>query len=580
MLLKLIISRGCILSALALALTSCGKSGDTVNGDTTNNITNVNPPVTQFDGTSGNVDSSAWQVPRFGLSYHNESTAMTWTLDANVAGAARPGGIDNGFLRSGARTDVNLGSIAYSPAITANGSTNGDFAVVQELLTTFLGISSQRQLALSTDHTICDRIYYNGWTTYFPRSVQVGTTWQSDLINSSFTGRVFAYQSIGTVSYRPRIRSVAGPTPTSSDAQLVSVRVPVTAGNVITNDLDTAAVDYLSGPGYVGKWIDLQRVGRLRVTALDQTTPDSLFSGCVQVSLAYDYRLANEAAPGNTLLGLNDYAANYTLYWKPGIGWVYWIGIETTPQWGLGQLSAPTDSFPTRTFNLSAYNANYDFGRTQIYQTAWNAGYYAAYRDASNGQAPYYYSSYPADRNPLGTALSYAQVNFGLSDNQVQLDSTGTAAGKRAPFDIAFVAGYNLGITYYSQDYTENANAQDTLNNYPISRPYLNIDVNSVPVQFRRDAIWALTGFGISDILANPTITGYVYANGIDGVGETVDAYDGAITTGPSEIKLQKDAAGLDLRGVYISLPLRGTVTTKTITGTTTQSGLTNGGNG
>lgn len=564
---------------MALGLSGCGKLGDTTNGDTTNNITNVNPPVTQFDGTSGNVHTSAWQVPRFGLNYHNESTAMAWTLDANVVSAARPGGVNAGLLRSGTRTDVSLGSIAYNPVVTSNGS-NIDFAVVQEQTSMFLGsgTTSQRMLALSSDHTIYSRaLYYPQWNTYFPASVQVGTAWQSDLISNGVVGRVFAYHSVGSVDYRPRIRTVAGTVPVGIDPQAVSVRVPVTAGNVVTNDLNAAAIDYLTGPGYAGSWIDLQRVGNLRVTAVNQNTPDTLFSGCVQVSLTYDFRLANEAAPGSTLLGLSDYTANYTLYWKPNIGWVYWTGVETSPQWGLTQISAPTDSSPTRTFDLRSYNTNYDAALTQIYQTAWSGGYAAAYRDASSGAPTNYYNP---ERIPLDNALSFYEANYGVSNQQLQLDSTGSLAGRRLPLDFGFTAGYTLGLSYYQQDFTENADAQDSQNNYLINRHSFGIDVNSVPMQFRRDGIWWLADFNINDLLANPTATGYVYANGVNGLGETIDAYDSTVTSGANQIKLQKDGAGLGMRGIYISLPIRGTVTTKTITGTTTQSGLTNGGNG
>ena len=575
--LKNIVSHMCVLSVATLSTTGCTKSGDTVNGDTTNNITNTVPSTSaQFDTTSGNLNSNAWQIPRFGLSYHNESTATTWTLDANVGSAARPGGIDAGILRSGARTDVSMGTISYTPILTYNGPFN-DFAAVQEQITAFLGSpTSQRYLALSTDHTVYNRGLYNSnWSLYFPTSVQVGTTWQSDLISNASTGRVFAYHSVGNVAYRPRIRSAAGTTPVGSDPQIVTIRVPVTTGNVATNDLSTAAIDYLTGPGYAGTWIDLQRVGNLRVTALNQTTPDALFSDCIQVSLTYDFRLAGEATPGSTLLGLNDYAANYTLYWKPGIGWVYWTGVEATPQWGLSQLNAPTDSNPTRTFDLRSYNINYDAGQSQIYQSAWGAGYNAAYRDASNDPTYYYY---PINRSPLGPALSNYQASNGVSDQQLLLDSSGASAGRRAPSDLAFTAGYNLGVINYAQDFTEIANAQDTSNN--LYHGSLNLDANSVPSQFRRDGIWWLNDFGINDILASPTPTGYSYANGFDGLGETVDAYDSTVTSDTNHIKLKKDAAGLDMRGVYISLPIRGTITTKTIIGTTTQSGLTNGGNG
>ncbi len=100
----------------------------------------------------------------------------------------------------------------------------------------------------------------------------------------------------------------------------------------------------------------------MKVTALNQTTPDARFSGCAQVSLSYDYRPSVPLASGTTLLGIADYSGAYKHFWKPSIGWVYWTESETAPQWDLNSLPAGTETNPTRTFALGSYNMNYDNG--------------------------------------------------------------------------------------------------------------------------------------------------------------------------------------------------------------------------
>jgi hypothetical protein len=185
------------------------------------------------------------------LNYHSEIATNAWTLDAYVFTAARPGASELGFLQNDSSSDVALGTMTYNPVIITKCQAP-DFACVRGEITALLGGASGgiRYLALGANHAVYEKGGYSNtaaWIPYFPPSIKVGTVWQSSLVGSGYIGQAFAYRSVGNVSYRPRFRTAAGSTPPGSDANLVSIRVPVTTANVTT-----AAIDYQTGGGYIG----------------------------------------------------------------------------------------------------------------------------------------------------------------------------------------------------------------------------------------------------------------------------------------------------------------------------------------
>ncbi len=559
-------------AAVALIVSGCNDS----TGDTINQATSTDPAAPLFGADSGNVSGTPWQVPEFALSYHSESTTASWVIDAAVAGNIRPGIADQGLIASGTREDAIDGQMSY------DRTTFNNVSVVRESLINFLTRPGAARRLAHSEKIIYDQTDFSlSWNLYLPSSVSIGTTWRSDLYQNDLSAKAFAYRPLETIAFRPRLHTVDGALAAGTDPAVVRTRVVADpAGNAVT-DPALAGIDYASGPGYAGKWITLQPSSRCTVVGLNRTTPDGRFGGCVEVALTVDY-LATTAIPaGSTLLGRDDYVTAYTLFWKPGIGWVSWSGMETRPSWGLTAIPAPTDDATGNTLNATAYNSSYDnsnFGPgsypTGIFQgnyaATWRAGFIAAYTD----QSPTVGSGRAARQEAYQTYL----VANRLADSASSPD--GSQAAFRRIADQAFLAGYDQGLSFYVTDYQETPNDYDTLITGRSDRKYTELSFNLVPAEFRPDGIWQISPGSRSDLLAGRSATGASYPHGYDGMGEIVDAYDPSVTVNPAAIRLARDANGRALTGVYISLPIRNAITTRTIRGAVTRTGLASGGNG
>ena len=559
-------------------LTACSDSTTT---ESTTYTTDPSGANSLFDGRSGNVADSAWRIPESGFSDHSEDRATTWTLDAAVLTSAQPGAVEKGQLANGSQQQRWFGTAAYDRSAISNGSTTSSFSVVTESLSNFLGgiADGNRSLARGVDTAIYDQAVYQTWRPYLPPSSAMGTTWQSSMAQTRIVGKVFSYKSLGTVSYLPRIRTIDASLPVDGDPNLQRRFSAVDANGAATSDANLAAIEYQTGIGYQGEWVDVIRRGRFKVVAQNATSPDGKYSGCMQVRLDFSYSPAAGTTIGDSLLGLDAFQGQFLLFWKPGVGWVYWNGGETIPQWGYTNIATGD----TTTFNLGDYNANYDssvFGSSFAtlsplnsvpYQSAWSAGYNQGYRDVD--------SNYPYGQRPtLAVALADFYAANSIRDADL-LNDNGRVKGMRLFAETAFTAGYSLGIAYYDQDYTAIPSNFDTQNGATI-RPYLSLDQNSVPEQFRYDGFKYINGLGKANLWLMTTPTGRTYSNGYNGLGFVTDAFNPQKTIGLDSVEYAKDSAGRPLRSIYVSLPVLGSKTTRNVQGAITQSWIAAPGNG
>ena len=455
------------------------------------------------------------------------------------------------------------------------------FSVVTESLTNFLGgiADGNRTLARGVDTAIYDQSFNQSWKSYLPPTSNATTTWQSSMVPNQIVGAVFSYKSLGSVAYLPRIRTIDESLPPAGDPNRERRFSAVDANGTATNDPALAIIDYQTGMGYQGQWVNVISRGRFTVVAENVASPDGKNNGCVHIRLDFSYSPATGTTVGDALLGLDIYKGQYTLFWKPGTGWVYWSGSETTPQWGFNAISTGD----VTTYNLSDYNYTFDvnsFGTSQSlinplnntpYQSAWNSGYSYGYRDTDS---PYAYLQRP----PLAAALAEFYVTNSIRDVDLLTDS-GRVRAMRQYAETAFTAGYLLGTTYYDQDFSANPGNYDTQIAGNL-RSNLSLDQNSVPEQFRYDGFKYVNGLGKPDLWLTSTPTGRSYTNGFNGLGFTTDAFNPQKTIGLNSVEYAKDADGRPLRGIYVSLPVISSQTTRTLQGVTTKSWIAAPGNG
>ena len=561
------------LTATTLLLIGCGD-------ETTNNETSVREP-TFFAADPGALGLNAWKVPRFGLTLHGENRTDAWTVAEAVATDARPGGYTHGRLGSGTITKRTEGSRSYQ----LQNFYPQDFpqSVVREEVTAFLdglSLSTGRYLALGADSAVYsfNSYYSNQWQIYLPTSTAAGVAWHTDLVPRSTVGKVFAYRELGEVAYRPKIRSAEGTLPAEADPLINARMVAVDVEGDETDDSDQVAIDYTFANGYQGEWIFVTRIPHCTVTATGVSTPDDGFDGCIRVSVTFSYQLSTPATVGyDHLLGMDEFDGGYTLFWKPGTGWVYWTGSETSPRWGFGSLSTLNSAGQPVDYDLSNYNMNYDagtFGSADIgesYQHAWHSGFQAAYRDSSS---PYSWE----DRKTLPVSFAAYLEGIGVTQSELLAGNPGMVA-RKAVSDPAFSDGYALGLAYYTEDFIELTEDWDIL--LPDqSRSDQTLDGNLVPNEFRPNGALFLDNLARMDLLDGAPVTGVTYAHGYDGLGSTADIYDSTATGGIDGLRVRTDAEGRELRNIYISLPVMGTITTRSHQGATTGTVIANGGNG
>lgn len=552
----------------ACLLSSCG--------DKTSNSTVVmeTDETPLFGQDSGQTHRSSWNLPEVSLNQHIESRSTAWTVQSSTIANARPGGLDQGQLFSGLSASSATG---FSGTERQTGGADPAVRLVQE---NFLATSAvERQIRLATDGDLHSS-YYTTTRLFLPNTIEVGTAWIWDLDNTPVVGLAFAQLPVGAVTWRPTIRTTTTAFPPEADPNTDTTVTAVDNNGDPTSDSHAVAIDYTISNGYRGQWIDVQRRTTCTVTEVDVTTPDLNHQGCIKVILAHIYSPRTPVPAGYTMVGLEQFSGSYTLYWKPGIGWVHWSGAETIPQWGFAALTSPGS--PGGVFPLTTYNASYDYGFhapyathvNTMYANAWTVGYQAGYRDVS----PYPGSG--SGRKSMIAALNDGLLSFGCSDADL-LNSydLAMARGKRACVEPAFQAGYALGAAYYDDDYVAAGDFFDTLAGGATDRSYRQLHQNRIPDALRSDGALFIPDFGIMNILAGRSPTGRDYANGYDGLGMQIDAFDPLVTVDPSLLRFAKDTNGQPLRHIYIALPTIGTVTTTTLQGAVTNSGLvTNNG--
>ena len=359
------------LMAWALILGGCSDH----NGDSYTTTT----PATPVDNAPLADDPSAlsrnpWQMPTAGVSFQQETLGRAWSLSPQVSAGARPGGLEAGLLVSG--TDDRRVQGQRTDGIISTQIMNDSLHVVSENSTAFLTdlrTYPAGVFALGNTNAILSPTYSysNDWSTFLPASTAIGTAWNSNLIPTTVVGRTFAYSALGAVSYRPTIRSQNAPFQPGDDPGIIVRLAAVDTSGNSTADASQAAIDYTLGNGYSGQWVDVTRLPRFTVVATGVTTPDGLHDGCIRVSVAFEYRLIGSYSTSAThFLGLDQFHGEYALYWRPGVGWVYWTGSETVPQWGFQSLTSTTGN-TNGSFDLASYNAQYD-----ATYFAWGSSYY------------------------------------------------------------------------------------------------------------------------------------------------------------------------------------------------------------
>ncbi len=343
------------------------------------------------------------------------------------------------------------------------------------------------------------------------------------------------------------------------------------------------AIDYSVGQGYAGTWLNVRRNRTFTVEAVGITTPDERYTGCIVVRQRSIYSLATPAPAGSTVVGLDQYSGELLLYWKPGIGWVAWSGQETLPQWGFNALTSPT--FEYGTFNLATYNSEFDLQSlgtndvtnlsTGTYQWGWSSGYDVGYMDIDPLPSGY---GWPEPRMALEPALTAFLFANGLDDASL-LGNPGFS-GRREAAEAGFRAGYAQAVAFYAADYQEISANNDTLLAAE-SRGGKHLHINRVPDAYRYDGVLQIQGEADRiNVMAGINPTGIAYANGYDGMGVRVDAFEPGATVGTDQVSRATYADGTEMRGIYVRLPCIGTTTTRTMIGSVTEGGIITAGDG
>jgi hypothetical protein len=568
--------------ALALAMVGCGNStGDQVTNSTSTTV--VEPDDSPyFDETAAQTQQTAWNLPQHALSLTEENRDTVTVLGAGVAANARPGGMAYGMLANGVRQQTSSGVIACEL------QPSGAQPCVQYEETGVFGDTGTpfRSLARGIDGAIysINNYYYSSPRLFLPASAAVGQSWRQDSDTSPIVGTVFAYKSLGTVSYRPTIRTVVDPDLDDGDPASGSHVVALDADGQATEDASQMAIDYSTAQGYTGTWLNVRRNRTFTVEAVGVTTPDSRYTGCIVVRQRSIYTLATPAPAGHTIMGLDQYSGDLLLYWKPGIGWVAWSGHETLPQMGFGALTSPNQDYGT--FNLANYNSQSDqqvFGTSYnsyfgdgAYQWGWYNGYNAGYTDADPLPGGYYY--YPEPRKDLESALSAFLTGNALDD--ARLLNNPMSIGRRQVAEAGYRAGYALAVSFYEADYQAIPANYDTLL-AATSRSGKQLHFNRIPDAYRYDGALQIQGVpSRANVMSGLNPTGFDYANGYDGMGVRVDAFDPSATVGTDRVHVATYADGTEMRGIYVRLPCIGTTTTRTMIGSVTEGGILTAGDG
>lgn len=552
------------LLGVALSLTGCLKDGDSITQNSDNDSTN-----SLFDNGSGQMDSNPWNVPYFGLVYHNETNSSLYDVQDAAVNSARPGAVNRDLLADRTIFSSANGDSYFQPAAITNGSGDANFRVITRSVTNFLNGagSGDVNLARGIDNAIYQQNGSGDWVLSLPKSVDVGTAWTSPLdFRNTNVGQVYLTKNLGTVSYRPKIRSKVGSLLTSESPDLFENNVAVDLTGIETAVVKDIAIDYSTGTGYKISAVNVRRNGRFVVTQTDAATPGDTYTGCIKVSLVLDYRAVLTANQSfDTIIGLDQFSGNYTLYWKPGTGWVYWTGTENLPAWSFDSINPPLNLQGPNT--LSGYNFSYDLsyfdGAANTYRTAWRQGFVDAYRDLSTATPS-------SNRKTLTVGIEDYRIANNTTDRELVSDSLddGAAQGLRDASDPGYTAGYNLGTSYYGVDFTAVASGADTLAAGATNRSASVLQYNKVPATFRPDGEKYVTNVARYEYQNGLTPTGGTYSNAYDGKGNIVIACDPSVTTDPNKIRSAKDIYNQDVGSVYISLPVVGRIVTSTVTGT------------
>lgn len=570
-----------LLPAIALCLGLLGACSDSSDSTTTNNTTITPDSSPEFDHTSMRTQDSVWQLPQSRLNLHEEARTSATIIGAAVAINTAPYGMLRGGIGNSTTTTQVYGFIANQPVPASNPP-----GVLQETMG-FLGAASQlRYVAKAIDGTLFTLPYSVSSQVHLPATSNPGTTWRSDMdMSAGVVGKAFVYAPIGQIYYRPTIRTIAAALQPGDDAEVMSRRRAVTTAGTPTDDLSVAAIDYSTAEAYRGAWLDVRRIGSFVVVARNVTSPRIGESGCVQVRLRLTYQLVGERPVGlDQTLGLDLYQGGYDMYWKPGVGWIEWNGSETTPSFGTTYV--PSTVEPYGAYPLSQYNYHHDHSMLGVdvgtnfpyalpYSTVFSEGYYAAYQDESPPDG--YYS--PAPRKNLIDALATYRSNNGCSDIALLSDS-GSGRGRLAVIEAAFANGYALGAMRYSEDYNAIADAYDALKSGREQRSSVQMSFNAVPDAFRPSNVYRIGADLAPTVMADAWPTGRSYPNGYDGMGLIVDAWDGSVDSGAQAVRRQVDPAGVEIRRVYIALPILGYTRTNSFSGNVTDSGVVSASGG
>jgi hypothetical protein len=580
------------LGLLIAGLNGCGSSGDstTTNGDTINNGVTTPPDASTLHAQPDSVDKTAWKVPRYSLNEHQEVQTTAWTMNPEVASDTRP------HVLSGLQADqfqvTASGQYAREPNNLLIGGSPTTTPVIFESYSQFLGTTWSGYVARSATDEVLRYVapYYvtpSGWLTALPADATVGTTWTSSGFGPFNAGKMLVYKQLGTISAWPTIRTIDGAPLAGTDPALAPRKVACDAAGNETADRTQVALDYQQLPGFQAAWINVASTQVWQVAAVAVATPDGHYSGCTRVTLSYRFK-STDAVPADLTqtLGWDAFAGNFTLYWKPGIGWVWWQGSIARPVWGYAALprskGATLESVNIAGGNSSSDSGRYNFGQNYnsspqvLYTGDWAAGYLAAYRDQSF-TTPYYlggnYSYFSQQRKPLDAALAeyLASINANVGQSEYQYARSATASA-------AFTAGYQTGTAYYAADIQEVANDSDILNTGVTPRFNLTLAYNAVPDAYRPGHILWVDNLLRINFIANTQVGQFGYLHGFDGMGIVTDAYDATVGTTLDTLRIKSDASGHVLTNIYVALPCLSSVQTFQYSGAITAGGLVTGG--
>ena len=126
-----------------------------------------------------------------------------------------------------------------------------------------------------------------------------------DFRNSS-VGQVYLTKKLGTVSYRPKIRTKVGSLTSTQSADLFQNIVAVDVTGVESTVAEDIAIDYSTSTGYRISAANVRRNGRFVVTQTNAAIPGNTYTGSIKVSLI----LLGYTAGYN--LGASYYSVDYT----------------------------------------------------------------------------------------------------------------------------------------------------------------------------------------------------------------------------------------------------------------------------